>query len=106
VGVVKENQASGENAGRETIARLPHDEVNNRNGQSTENRGQRPEGDIWNLVGDVRIADVLEMEVTVISNQPSHKGEEELAEWGMDVEEVRPLEVIRGELKTAIVSRG
>ncbi len=39
------------------------------------------------------------MEVAVVSDEPAHQGEQELAERGVDIEEVGLFEVIRGELE-------
>lgn len=99
VGVVKQNQASSNDTSWQTVARLPHDQVGDRHGQGAENGGHSSKSDIGDLVGDVGIANVLEVEVTVISNKPAHKREQELAERRMDIEEVGSLEIVGSELK-------
>lgn len=56
------------------------------------------------MVGDVRVADVLEEERSIVAGEPACEGEEELAEGRMDVEEVGTLEVVRGKLRDVVVS--
>jgi len=36
--------------------------------------------------------------MAIVADQPAHEGEEELAERWVDIEEISPLEVVRGEL--------
>jgi len=94
VGIVQQNQARGQNTSRQAVPRLPHDQEDDRDCQGTENRRQGAEGDIGHLINDIRIADVIKVEVTIISNQPAHKGEQQLAERGVHIKEVCPLEVV------------
>jgi len=94
VGIVEENQASGHNTSRKAVSRLPHDHVYDRDGQGAEDGGERAECDIGDLVRDVRVADIVEVEVSIIAHEPAHKGEEELSKRRMDIEEVGFLEVV------------
>ena len=98
VGVVEEDKTGGNQASRKAVARLPHDHVDNGDGKGAENGGQRAESNIRDLVADVGIANVLEMEVAIIANQPAHKGKEQLAEWRVNIEEVCSLEIVGREL--------
>lgn len=68
VGIVEEDKTSSNQAGWETITRFPHDQVGDGHGEGAKNGGQSSESDIGNLVGDVRVSDVLEVEVAIISN--------------------------------------
>lgn len=98
VGVVKEDQTSGEQASGKTVARLPHDEVRHGDGEGTEDSRQGTVSHVGDLVGDVGVANVLKVEATIVADQPAHEGEEELAEGRVDIEEVGSLEVVGGEL--------
>lgn len=98
MGVVEENQTSRDNTGRDAVAGLPHDHVSDGDGEGAKKSGHRPEGYIGDLVRDVRVANVIEVEVAVITDQPAHKSKEELAEGRMDIEEICVLEVVGGKL--------
>lgn len=98
VGVIEEDKTSGKDTSREAVARLPHDEVRNSDSQSTESSGQSSEGHVGNLVRNVGVANVIEVEVAIVTDQPADKSEEKLAERRVDIEEVGSLEVIGGEL--------
>ena len=98
VSIVEENKTGRNDAGRKAVAGLPHDQIDNGNGQGSEESWERAEGHIGNLVRNVGIANVLEKKVAIIAYQPAGEREEELAERGMDVEEVCLLKVVRSEL--------
>lgn len=53
------------------------------------------------MVGNIRVADVLEEEGAVVANEPAGECEEEFAKGGMNIEEVGPLEVIGRELRSS-----
>lgn len=44
--------------------------------------------------------------MAIVADQPAHEGEEKLAEWRMDVEEVGPLEIVGGKLLTSLLEEG
>jgi hypothetical protein len=94
VGVVEKHETGSGNASWQRIARLPHDEKNDRDGERAQRRGHGAVCDIWDLVGNVRIANVLEEKVALVSNQPSGEGEEKLSERRVDIEEVGALQVV------------
>jgi hypothetical protein len=98
VRIVQENQSSGDDAGGQAVARLPHDEVGDGHGAGTKDRRKGSVRDVGNLVRNVGIANVLEVEVAIVSNKPSHEGEEQLSEGRVDIEEVGSLQVVRGKL--------
>jgi hypothetical protein len=98
VGVVEEQKTSGEDTSGKTVARLPHDEVGNSDGQGAEGSGQSSESHVGDLVRNVGVANVIEVEVAIVADQPADKGEEKLAERRVDIEEVGSLEVVGGEL--------
>lgn len=105
MGVVEEDEAGSDYAGWQAVSRFPHDQVGDRDGQSTEERWQGSEGQVWHLVRDVGIANVLEVEVPIVTDQPAHEGEQQLAEGRVDVEEVCTLKVVGRELFRRCVSR-
>jgi len=51
-------------------------------------------GQVRHIVFDVRVADILEQEATIKSNQPSHKSKQEFSEGRVNVEEIGALEVV------------
>ena len=50
-------------------------------------------------MGNIRVANVIEKELSTIANEPSSKSEEEFTKGRVHIKEVCPLEVIRGKLK-------
>lgn len=104
VRVVQQDEARGQDARGEAVAALPHDQVRHRHGQGPEDGRHGAEGHIRDLVRDVRVADVVEVEVAVVPDQPAHEGKQELTKGRVDIEEVRPLQVVGGELCHRLVS--
>ena len=98
VGIVEEQKAGGKNTGGEAVTRLPHDKVCNGDGQGTEGSGQSSESHVRDLVRNVGVANVIEVEVAIVTDEPANKGEKKLAERRVDIEEVGSLEVIGREL--------
>lgn len=98
VSIVQENQASSDKASRQAVARLPHDHIGDGHGQCTEDGGQGSESDVGNFVGDVGVADIFEVEVAVIPNQPANKGKEQLGKRRVHIEKVGALEVVGSKL--------
>lgn len=98
VSVVKEDKTGGNQTSWKAITRLPHDQIDNRDGEGTENGGKRAKGDIRDLVADVGIANVLEVEVAIIADQPAHEGKEKLAKGRVHIKKVCSLEIIGREL--------
>jgi hypothetical protein len=68
VGVVEQQEASCCYASGQRVARFPHDEENGRDCESAQRRWHCAVRDIGDLVGDVRIANVLEQEVSFVAN--------------------------------------
>lgn len=66
--IVEKDQASGNDTSRQTVSRLPHNQVCDRHGQGAEDGRERSECDIGDLVGNVRVANVVEVEVAIITN--------------------------------------
>lgn len=98
VRIVQQDQGRGDYAGRHTVARLPHNEICNRDGQGSQNSRKRTERDVGNLVGNVRVADVFEVEMAVVAHEPTHEGEKQLSERRVDIEKVCSLEIVGSEL--------
>jgi hypothetical protein len=96
--VIKQHQASGNNARRQGVSRFPHDIKHDRNSESAEQGRHGAESDVGDFVGDIRVPDVLEVEVSIITHEPSHQREQQLPKRWVDIEEVCALEVVRREL--------
>lgn len=96
--IVQKNQASGDKASRQAVARLPHNQIGDGHGQCTEDGGQGSESDVGNIVGHVGVTNVFEVEVAVISNHPANKGKEQLGKRRVHIEKVGSLKVVRSKL--------
>lgn len=94
VRVVEQDQTGGENTSRKRVARLPHNQEDSRNSERPKQRRECSVGNVGDIVGDIGVANVLKLEVAIVSYQPADKGEEELAERGVDIEEVGALEIV------------
>jgi len=68
VGVIEEDEAGREDAGRERVTRLPHNEEDGRHGECSKERRQSSERHVWYLVLNVGVADVIEEEVAIITD--------------------------------------
>ena len=80
------------------VSTLLHDIVHNRNGETAHYCWQGAHSPVRDVVGRVAITDVRKLEVALETNEPSSKGEQQLREWGMDVEIIFTTQVIRSEL--------
>jgi hypothetical protein len=94
VGVIEQNQPGGNYASRNAIARFPHDEVRYRYSQGAQNGGESSESHVGHLVIDVGIANVIEVEVAIVADQPTHEGEQKLGKGRVHVEEVGAFEIV------------
>jgi hypothetical protein len=93
MGVVEEDQAGCHNGRWQGVARLPHDQEDGGDGESSQEGRQSTEGNVGDLIGDIRVANIVEEKVPVIANEPAHEGEEELSEGRVYIEEVGSLEI-------------
>lgn len=91
----KQNQSRGNQTRGKAIPTLPHGQEYHRNSEGTHERRHSSEGYIRDLVIDVRVANVVKLEVAIISNEPAHEGEQKFSEWRMDIEKVCSLQVLR-----------
>ena len=98
VSIVEENETGGNNAGGQAVARFPHNKVDHRDSQGAQKSGHGAEGDVRNPVGDVGVANVFKVEVTIVTNKPAHESKQQLSKRRVDVEEVGPFEIVRSEL--------
>lgn len=98
MGIVEQDKSCCKNTGREGVSRLPHNVENNRYSQSAEESRHGTVGNIWDLVRDIGVADVLEVEAPIITNEPAHQRKQKLSEGRMDIEEVRAFEIVRSKL--------
>ena len=94
VGVIEKHKTGSGDAGGQGVSGLPHNEEDNRNGKRAKGGGHSTVCDIRNVVGDVGIADVLEEELALVTDEPASEGEQKLAERGVDIEEVGSLQVV------------
>ena len=92
--VVEEQETSGGHTGGQRVSRLPHDQKDGRDGEGAHCSGHGAVRDVRDLVGDVRVANVLEQERAIVTDEPTSEREEELSERRVDVEEVGPLQVV------------
>jgi hypothetical protein len=82
VGVVEEDEGGGEEGDDLGVAALAHDQVHHSGHDRAEDGAERAEADVGDVVGDVVVADVLELEVAVVADQPALGGEHQLgAVW-------------------------
>ena len=89
--VVEQDKRGGDDACWQRVAGLPHDEEDHRDRESSEDGGQGTKGNIWYVVRDIRVSNIVEQEVPIVPNKPAHEGEEEFSEGRVDIEEVGPL---------------
>lgn len=91
--VEKHEHGRAERSGQ-AVAALPHDLEDHGNREGTLDGRDGAEGNPRDLVLDVGVTDVLELEVTIVANEPADERDEELAEGRVDVEEVGPFKVL------------
>lgn len=68
VRIVEENQSGGQYTCREGVPRFPHDQIHHDDGQRTEERRQRPESQIGDVILDIGFANIVEEEVSIVSD--------------------------------------
>ena len=100
VRVIEEDQAGGKDAGWQGVARLPHDEEYDRDGQRTQQSRESPVSHVWHIVLDVRVTNVIEQKLPIVANKPADQGEQEFGEGRVDIEEVEPLKVVGCKLRS------
>lgn len=95
--IVEEDQRSSDESGRQTVSRLPHDQVSDGDGQSTHQSGHGSIGDVGDMVVNVRIPNILKQKAPIITHQPTRKREQQFSKRRMHIEEIGPLEVVGSE---------
>jgi hypothetical protein len=80
------------------VSTFMHDIVDNRNRETTQYSWQGAHSPVWDVVCCVTISDVCELEVALKTDEPSRKSEQQLREWGMNIEIVLATQIICGEL--------
>lgn len=98
VRVIEENETGSKDTSRKGIAGFPHNQENDGNSQGAQQGWKSSEGDIWDLVLNVRVTDVVEEKMAVKANKPTDEGEQQLRKGRVDIEEVDSLQIIGGEL--------
>jgi hypothetical protein len=94
VGVIEEHKTCGSDAGRQRVSGLPHDEKDNGHRERAERGRHGTVRDIRNVVGNVGVANVLEEEFALVTDEPASEGEKKLSERRVDIEEVGSLQVV------------
>lgn len=90
----KQNQSGGNQARGKTVPAFPHSQEHHRNRERAHKCRHSSEGYVGHLVVDIRVANVVELEVAIIAHEPAHKGEQKLAERRVDIEKVCPLQIL------------
>lgn len=106
--IVEEHEHRSTDRGRKTVTTLPHDQEDHWDSHGPLERRNRAEGDIGNVIVDIRVPNVLKLEMPVISHEPPDQSNEELSERGVDVKEVGSLKVLRtsaGALRKWVINR-
>jgi len=107
VRIVEEDETGGHQTSRKTVTRLPHDQVDHRDSQGAKKRRKRAEGDIGDLVNGVRVANIVEVEVAIVTDEPTDECKKKLAKGRVYVEEVSFFEIVGCKLsRRRIVSSG
>jgi hypothetical protein len=94
-GITEKHKNGSGNGSRQAVATLLHGKEHHRHGHSSKHCGHRAERNIRNAIRNVRVSDVLKLEVTIVANEPAHEGEQELSERRVDIEEVSSLQVLQ-----------
>lgn len=68
VGVVEEDETGSQNTGGQRVARLPHDHEDDRDGQGAHRGRHCAVCHVGHLVCDVRVANVLEQELAIVTD--------------------------------------
>jgi hypothetical protein len=80
------------------VSTLLHDIVHNRNRETTEYSWQGTHSPVWDVIGRIAVTDVREVKIALKTNKPSRKSEQQLREWGMDIEVVLATQIVGREL--------
>lgn len=75
-----------------------HDKVYNRNREAAQYGWQCTHSPVWDVVGRITVTDVCEIKISLETDKPPRKSEQQLREWGMNIEIVLAAQVICGEL--------
>lgn len=70
--------------------------------ENTTDSREQSHGDIWDTGLEVVLANVLEVEVTIETSQPTGQGDEHLGQGRVDVHEELALEVLGSETTEAV----
>ena len=89
----EDDETSTQGCGGSTAASSLQSKEHGRNRQNTEDGGQHAHSDIWNLGLQVILANILEVEVSVKSTQPSCQCDEEFRKRRVDIHEEPALDV-------------
>ena len=98
MGIVEKDESRSNDASWQGVTRLPHNGEDDWDGQGSEQGRQRAVCNIWDLVLNVGITNVVEVEASIVANKVSDKGEKKLGERWVHIEEVCALKVVRCKL--------
>ena len=90
----KENQRSGKRGNGDRIARLAHDGVYERNGDTAHDGAEAPHSDKGDIGFDIVVSDVAETESPVETYPPASKCVEHLGQWRVDIEVILSTDVV------------
>lgn len=86
----EKNKRGGSQGSRQAVSALLHGKEHHGHSQSSKHGGHSSESHIRDAVGDVRVADVVKLEVAIVAHEPAHQSKQKLAKWRVDIEKVRP----------------
>lgn len=90
-----DRRKSSNNSG---VSALLHDIVHSGDRKAAKYGWQGSHSPVWNVTGRVAVADVRKVKVALKTDKPSRKSDQQLGEWGMNVEIVLATQIIRSEL--------
>ena len=96
--LTKKDYYRGKSSNDGGVSTLVHDIVYNRNSETAQDGWQSTHSPVWDVVGRVAVTDVYEVEVSLKTDKPSGKCEQQLSEWRVNIEIVLAPEIICGEL--------
>ena len=92
--LTEKNDDSRECTNYSGVSTLLHDTVYNRNSETTEHRWQGTQSPVWDIIGRVAVTNVCEVKVTLITDKPAGKSEQQLCKRRVNVEVVLAAQVV------------
>lgn len=95
--LTEEDQTRTQESYQPRVPTLPHDRVHDTRDQTSQNRWQRPQPDVRYVVVYVRFPNVLKLEMSIVTYDPTGEREEKFREGRVNVKEEFAAEVITRE---------